>query len=34
MYNAGTAAKSTTFSIGGARLQFSVPANGFATLKK
>src|SRR5436190_1294123 len=34
MYNAGTAAKSTTFSMGGARLQLSVPANGFATLKK
>ena len=34
MYNAGTAAKTTTFSIGGARLQLSVPASGFATIKK
>jgi glucosylceramidase len=34
MYNAGTAAKTTTFSIGGARLQISVPANGFATIEK
>jgi hypothetical protein len=33
-YNAGTAAKTTTFAIGGARLQLSVPANGFATIKK
>jgi len=34
MYNSGSAAKTTTFSIGGAKLQFSVPANGFATIKK
>jgi len=34
MYNAGTAARTTTLSIGGARLQFSVPASGFATVKK
>ena len=29
-----SAAKTTTFSIGGTRLQFSVPANGFATIRK
>jgi glucosylceramidase len=34
MYNAGTAAKTTTFAIGSARLQLSVPASGFATIKK
>ena len=34
MYNAGTAAKTTTVAIGAARLQFSVPASGFATIKK
>jgi glucosylceramidase len=34
MYNSGTAAKTTTFAIGSARLQFSVPASGFATIKK
>jgi len=34
MYNSGSAAKTTTFSIGGTRLQFSVPANGFATIRK
>ena len=34
MYNAGTAAETTTFAIGAARLQFSVPASGFATIKK
>jgi glucosylceramidase len=34
MYNAGTAAKTTTWSIGGAKLQISVPASGFATLRK
>jgi glucosylceramidase len=34
MYNSAASAKMTTFSIGGARFQFSVPANGFATLKK
>src|SRR5262249_62048663 len=34
MYNSGSAAKTTTWSIGGARLQFSVPANGFATVVK
>jgi len=33
-YNSGTAAKTTTVSIGSARLQFSVPASGFATVKK
>ncbi|HMF39158.1 MAG TPA: glycoside hydrolase family 30 beta sandwich domain-containing protein, partial [Polyangia bacterium] len=34
MYNAATSAKTTTWSIGGARLQLSVPASGFATLVK
>jgi glucosylceramidase len=34
LYNSGTAARTTTLSIGGARLQFSIPASGFATVKK
>lgn len=34
MYNAGTAARTVTLSIGGARLQLSVPASGFATVRK
>ena len=34
LYNAGTAAKTTTLGIGSARLQVSVPASGFATIKK
>jgi glucosylceramidase len=34
MYNSGAAAVTTTFAIGGAKLQLSVPANGFATVKK
>ena len=34
MYNSGTAAKTPIISIGSTRVQVSVPANGFATLKK
>jgi glucosylceramidase len=34
MYNSGSAAKTTTWSMGGAKLQISVPGNGFATLVK
>jgi glucosylceramidase len=34
LYNSGTAARTTTLSIGGARLQFSIPASGFATVRK
>jgi glucosylceramidase len=34
MYNSGTAARTTTVAIGSARLQFSLPASGFATIKK
>jgi glucosylceramidase len=32
MYNSGSAAMKTTFAIGDAKLQFSVPAGGWATL--
>jgi glucosylceramidase len=34
MYNSGTAARTTTVAIGSTRLQFSIPASGFATIKK
>ncbi len=34
MYNAGTAARTTTVAIGTARLQFSIPASGFATIRR
>jgi glucosylceramidase len=34
MYNSGSSAKTTTLSVGGTKLQFSIPANGFATVKK
>ena len=34
MFNSGSSAKTTTLSIGGAKLQFSVPGNGFASVKK
>jgi glucosylceramidase len=34
LYNSGTAARTTTMTVGGQRLQFSVPASGFATVKK
>jgi glucosylceramidase len=34
LYNSGTAAKTTTVSVGGTKLQFSVPASGFATVLK
>ena len=34
MYNSGTAARTVTLSIGGSRFQFSVPASGFATVRK
>jgi glucosylceramidase len=34
MYNAASSAKTTTVSIGGVKLQFSVPASGFASVKK
>ena len=33
MYNSGTAAKTAILSVGGTKLQFSVPANGWATVK-
>ncbi|HVV49321.1 MAG TPA: glycoside hydrolase family 30 protein [Polyangia bacterium] len=33
MYNAGSAAKTAILSVGGAKLQFSVPAGGWATVK-
>jgi len=32
MYNSGSAAKTTTLAVGSAKVQFSVPANGFATV--
>jgi O-glycosyl hydrolase len=32
MYNSGSAAVTTTFAIGNVKLQFTVPANGVATL--
>jgi glucosylceramidase len=32
MFNSGTSAAATTLSVGGKTYQFSVPANGFATL--
>jgi len=34
IYNSGSSAKTTTLAVGGAKLQFSIPANGFATVKK
>ena len=34
MYNSGSTAKSTTWSIGGTKLQLTVPANGFASVIK
>ena len=34
LYNSGTAARPTTVAIGGVRLQVSLPASGFATIKK
>ena len=34
MYNAGTAARTTTVAIGTTRLQFSIPASGFATIRR
>jgi glucosylceramidase len=34
LYNSGTAAKTTVVAISGTRLQFSIPASGFATIKK
>ena len=34
MYNSGSSAKTTTLAIGAAKLQFSIPANGFATVRK
>ena len=34
MYNSGSSAKTTILAVGGAKLQFSVPANGFATVVK
>jgi glucosylceramidase len=34
MYNSASSAVTTTFSLGGAKLRFSVPANGWATIKK
>jgi glucosylceramidase len=34
MYNSGSSAKTTTVSIGGTKLQFSIPASGFATVRK
>jgi glucosylceramidase len=34
MFNSGSSAKTTTLQIGGVKLQFSVPGNGFASIKK
>jgi glucosylceramidase len=34
MYNMGSSPAMTTLAVGGTMLQFSVPANGFATVKK
>lgn len=34
MYNSGNSAKTTTVALAGTKLQFSIPANGFATLRK
>ncbi len=34
MYNSSTSARTTTLSIGGAKLSFSVPGSGFASVKK
>ncbi|HXJ21948.1 MAG TPA: glycoside hydrolase family 30 protein [Polyangia bacterium] len=34
MFNSSSSAKTTTLQIGGAKLQFSVPGNGFASVKK
>jgi glucosylceramidase len=34
MYNSGSSAKTTTLSIGGAKVQFSIPGSGFATVRK
>jgi len=34
MYNAGTAARTTTVAICTMRLQFSIPASGFATIRR
>jgi glucosylceramidase len=34
MYNAGTAARTTTVAIGTTRHQLSIPASGFATIRK
>jgi len=32
MYNSGSSAKTTILAVGSAKVQFSVPANGFATV--
>jgi glucosylceramidase len=34
LYNSGSSAKTTTLAVGTTKLQFSIPANGFATVKK
>jgi glucosylceramidase len=34
MYNAGSAARTTTVAIGTTRVQFSIPGSGFATLRR
>jgi glucosylceramidase len=34
IYNSGSSAKTTTLAVGGAKVQFSIPANGFATVKR
>lgn len=34
IYNSGSTAKTTTVALGGANVQFSIPARGFATLRK
>jgi glucosylceramidase len=34
MYNSGSSAKTTTLSIAGSKVQFSIPGSGFATYKK
>jgi glucosylceramidase len=34
MYNAGSAAKTAILSVGGSKLQFSIPSTGWATVKQ